>query len=201
VSSRPAPPSRPYHMRKRAEQVDETKMKIVQATVELHGTVGPAATTFMGVAERAGVTRATVYRHFKDESALFNACSSHWLAQQHPPDPSSWAKIVDPIERMRVGLSDLYRFYRSGERMLSRIYRDKAWLPEQHRVRLEMRGKQVRSVLLAAFPAAKRRRPRLRAVVGHAADFWTWRSLCVNHGLIESEAVELMVELASAAAG
>lgn len=201
MSSRPAPPSRPYHMRKRAEQVDETKMKIVQATVELHGTVGPAATTFMGVAERAGVTRATVYRHFKDESALFNACSSHWLAQQHPPDPSSWAKIVDPIERMRVGLSDLYRFYRSGERMLSRIYRDKAWLPEQHRVRLEMRGKQVRSVLLAAFPAAKRRRPRLRAVVGHAADFWTWRSLCVNHGLIESEAVELMVELASAAAG
>jgi len=201
VSSRPTPRSRPYHMRKRAEQVDETKMKIVQATVELHGTVGPAATTFMGVAERAGVTRATVYRHFKDESALFNACSSHWLAQQHPPDPSSWARIADPVERMRVGLSDLYRFYRSGEQMLSRIYRDKAWLPEQHRARLEMREEQARSLLLAAFPAARQRRPRLRAVVGHAADFWTWRSLCVDHGLIDSEAVELMVELASAAAG
>jgi AcrR family transcriptional regulator len=195
-----APRSRPYHMRKRAEQVDDTKSRIVEAAVELHGTLGPAATTFMGVAERAGVTRATVYRHFKDETALFDACSSHWLSQQQPPDPSSWAQVADPVERIRVGLTDLYGFYRSGQEMLSRIYRDKAWLPEQHRVDLEMRAEQTRALLLAAFPAAKRRRPRLRAIVGHAADFWTWRSLCVEHGLVESEAVELMVELVSAIA-
>ena len=191
--------SRPYQMRKRAQQVEGTKLKIVKAAVELHGTVGPAATTIVGVAERAGVTRATVYRHFKDETALFDACSSHWLAQRQPPDPSSWAAVADPVERMCVGLTDLYRFYRSGQQMLCKIYRDKACLPEQHRVGLEMRENE-RALLLAAFPPAKQRRPHLRAAVGHAADFWTWQSLCMEFGLIESDAVELMVELASAAA-
>jgi AcrR family transcriptional regulator len=192
--------SRPYRMRKRAKQVDGTKLRIVEAAVELHGTVGPAATTFMGVAAHAGVTRATVYRHFPDESALFDACSSHWLAQQQPPDPSTWAGVADPVERMRVGLTDLYRFYRSGQQMLSRIYRDKAWLPERHRVRLETRGEQARDLLLAAFPTAKKRQRRLRAAVGHAVDFWTWHSLCSEHGLTNPVAVELMLDLAAAAA-
>ena len=195
-----APRSRAYQMRKRAEQVDDTKLRIVEAAVELHGTVGPAATTFVGVAERAGVTRATVYRHFKDETALFDACSSHWLSQQQPPDPSSWARVADPLERMHVGLADLYRFYRSGQQMLSMIYRDRAWLPERYRVDLEMRGQQAQALLLAAFPAARQRRPRLRAVVGHAVDFWTWRSLCAEHGLTEADAVALMVQLVNVSA-
>ena len=54
-------------MRKRAEQVDQTHQRIVEAAVHLHGTVGPAATTIAGIAEQAGVTRLTVYRHFPDE--------------------------------------------------------------------------------------------------------------------------------------
>src|SRR5262245_53973304 len=67
--------SRRYTMQRRAEQVDQTRQRIIDATVQLHGTIGPAATTIAGIAEAAGVTRLTVYRHFPDEATLFEACS------------------------------------------------------------------------------------------------------------------------------
>ena len=82
-------------MRKRAEHIDQTHQRIVEAAVHLHGTVGPAATTIAGIAEQAGVTRLTVYRHFPDEVALYLACSSHWMAQRVPPDPDAWAQLAD----------------------------------------------------------------------------------------------------------
>lgn len=197
MSTGPHQRPRPYRMSRRAERIDETRLRIVAAAVELHGSVGPARTTVMGVAERAGVTRATVYRHFPDEAALFEACSAHWLRQQVPPDPSSWAQIADPLDRMRAGLADLYRFYRSGEPMLTRIYRDQTALPDNVRLGLQASNDAVRDLLLAAFAAPGRRRRRLRAALGHAVAFSTWRSLCLENGLTDQEAIGLMVDLAA----
>jgi AcrR family transcriptional regulator len=78
--------ARKYELKRRAERMAETRQRITEAAMELHGTVGPARTTVAAIAERAGVERLTVYRHFPDEQALFAACSSHW-AQDHPfPD-------------------------------------------------------------------------------------------------------------------
>jgi AcrR family transcriptional regulator len=188
-------------MHRRAERIDDTRLKIVEATVALHGTVGPAATTVMGVAEKAGVTRATVYRHFPDETALFQACSAHWLAQQVLPDPAAWAEVADPEGRVRAGLTDLYRFYRAGEQMLTRIYRDIAVLPEPNRRNLQSRDGQFGEVLLAAFPQHARRQQRLRAVLGHAVSFWTWRSLCIDNGLSDQAAVDAMAQLAMLTGG
>jgi AcrR family transcriptional regulator len=187
-------------MRKRAEQVEETRQRIVEAAVHLHGTVGPAATTIAGIAERAGVTRLTVYRHFADEDALFAACSAHWMAQQVPPDPDSWARIADPEQRLRVGLADLYRFFRGGEAMLSRVYRDMAVLPESRREGIDSLYDHYRDVLLRPFAAKGDGRRRLRAVIGHAVSFWTWRSLCIDNGLSDREAVDLMAGLVVASA-
>ncbi|HCT76120.1 MAG TPA: TetR family transcriptional regulator [Micromonosporaceae bacterium] len=182
-------------MRKRAERVDETRQRIIEATVQLHGTVGPAATTIMGIAEQAQVTRLTVYRHFPDEGTLFAACSAHWLSQRVLPDPDSWSQIADPLDRLRSGLTDLYRFYRAGESMLSWIYRDKASLPAANREFLERRDAHFRDVLIKPFVATGAQRRRLRAVLGHAVSFWTWRSLCIEHGLSNREAVEAMAAL------
>src|SRR5579863_7877318 len=128
---------RQYRMQRRAEHVDGTRQKIVDAAVALHGSIGPAATTVASVAERAGVTRATVYRHFPDDEAMFSACSSHWLSQQQPPDPAAWARIGSAEERLRFALADLYRFYRAGASMLTLIYRDIAAVPAVHRRGLE----------------------------------------------------------------
>ena len=182
-------------MQRRSENIDDTRLKIVAATVELHSTVGPAATTVMGIADKAGVTRATVYRHFPDEVSLFDACSMHWFSQQVRPAPDTWAKNADADERLRVGLTDLYRFYRNGESMLTLIYRDFAYLPAEHQLVLQNNEDHCRNVLLAAFPKPAKGEQRLRAVIGHAVSFWTWKSLCVNNQLSNRAAVEAMVGL------
>lgn len=187
-------------MRKRADHVDETHQRIVEAAAGLHGTIGPAATTIAGIAKEAGVTRLTVYRHFDDEEAIFSACSAHWLAQQVLPDPSGWARLADPVERLEAGLADLYRFYRAGVDMLTCIYRDIDDIPEQRRNQIRQRDSHFREVLLDPFVTTRARRRRLSAILGHAASFWTWRSLCIEHGLSDREARDAMTATAVAVA-
>ena len=187
-------------MRKRAEQIDHTRQRIIDAAVHLHGTVGPAETTIAGIAREAGTTRLTVYRHFADEEAIFAACSAHWMSGQVPPKPDEWAEIADPIERVRAGLTDLYRFYRDGGSMLTRIHRDLAALPTSHRQVMVERDGHHRDVLLKPFRAAAKDRRRLSAVLGHAVSFGTWRSLCIDNELSDSDAVEAMTALVAATA-
>src|SRR5919106_215329 len=81
--------TRAYRKRLRAQQEAQTRRRITEAAVKLHGTVGPARTTIKGVADEAGVQRATVYRHFPTEESLFEACSSHWRSLNPPPDPAA----------------------------------------------------------------------------------------------------------------
>jgi AcrR family transcriptional regulator len=179
-------------MRRRAEQVDQTRQRIVEATVELHGSVGPAATTIAAIADRAGVTRLTVYRHFPDEDALFGACSAHWISRQQLPDPGAWAQIGDPAARLRAGLADLYRFYRAGADMLTCLFRDFAALPEVYQHALRDREILFCGILTAPFGGTDGEHRRLRAVTGHAVSFWTWRSLCLDQGLSDAEAIDAM---------
>jgi hypothetical protein len=118
-----------------------------------------------------------------------------------PPDPASWAEQTDPLERLRVGLADLFRFYRGGDDMLRHVYGDKASLPDAHQRDLERRHEVFTEVLLVPFSATGAQRRRLRAVLGHAVDFWTWRSLCVDHGLADRDAVDILAALAALTAG
>src|SRR4029079_14762822 len=97
---------RNYRKRRRAEQEAETRLRITEAAVKLHGTVGPAKTTVSGIAQEAGVQRATVYRHFPDEEAIFAACTSHYRSLHPPPDLRRWADIEDPAERLRKALAE-----------------------------------------------------------------------------------------------
>ena len=121
--------TRGYRKTKRADDEQRTRARIVDAAEPLHGTVGPANASISAIAETAGVTRATVYRHFPDDESLFLACSGQWLSRQRLPDPSSW-KHDDPWVRLRSGLLDIYRYYRSGEPMLTMVYRDVHVVPD-----------------------------------------------------------------------
>ena len=93
-----------YELKKRAERQEETRLRIARATLELHEILGPALTTRSAIAERAGVTRPTVYSHFPDELTLGKACSSLELSDNPLPDPGPWGEIADPERRMRVAL-------------------------------------------------------------------------------------------------
>lgn len=192
---------RAYQMRARANKVDDTRQQIVEAAVRLHGTIGPAATTVSALAEEAGVTRLTVYRHFPDDADLFAACSQHWGSQQTYPDPSQWEAASDPVERLRVGLTDLYRFYADGEAMLTRIQRDRDVLPAAILEWQDSVDAHYCEVLLQRFRARGSRKTRLRALIGHATAFWTWRSLVVDQGLCSQDAVTAMVAMVRSEAG
>jgi AcrR family transcriptional regulator len=181
-------------MTKRAQQVDETRQRIVAAAVELHGSVGPANTTVSAIAELAGVTRVTVYRHFPDEDTLFGACTSHWAARQRLPDPEAWREIPSPEARAEAGLTDLYRFFHEAAPMLTLTTRDAHVVPDFVRARnQQMTGAQI-DALLQAWPPRQRTATR-RALVGHATTFATWRSLCVDQRLPQRDAVVAMTRL------
>ena len=166
--------------------------------MELHGSIGPARTTVSAVADRAGVQRTTVYRHFPDEESLFVACSAHWLAANPPPELSAWAAIGDPRERLRIALTELYGYYRRTEPMVANLVRDEhaveAMSPQMARRRAYLA--EAREVLARGSGLRGARRKRLRAALGHAIDFLTWRSLTRREGLSDAEAVELMSVLA-----
>jgi AcrR family transcriptional regulator len=191
---------RPYRKRRRAQLEEETRLRITEAAVDLHGSVGPARTSISAVADRAGVQRATVYRHFPDEQALFDACSSHWMAQHPLPDPVGWTKIEDPHERLRVALGELYEWYDRGDYMLEKTTRDLALVPALRPSMEAFRGwsDAAAEALLRGRPERGARRRRLRAAVGHALAFETWRSLVREQRLSQSDTIELMGALAAA---
>jgi AcrR family transcriptional regulator len=181
---------RPYQKAKRAEDEWRTRQRIVDAAEYLHGTLGPARTTVSAVAGRAGVTRATVYRHFPTEESLFLACSRHWLSRQRLPEPDAWRAIDDPVERLRTGLMDIYRFYRRGEQMMANIHRDTDVVPAIVASARRSREQLWLDTLLAPQPG---RRKAVQAAIAHATAFTTWQSLCRRQGLSHKAAIELML--------
>ena len=189
---------RPYRKRRRAELEEETRRRITEATVALHGTVGPARTTVSAIAERAGVQRATVYRHFPDERALIGACSAHWNAANPRPDIAGWAAVEDPDGRLRSALTELYAWYDRTEYMVERITRDAAVVEPLREAMNRAAGwyEAATGVLAEGRPGDA---ARARAAISHALAFDTWRSLVRRQGLAPEEAVELMERLASCA--
>jgi AcrR family transcriptional regulator len=187
--------TRKYDMKRRAKRQEETRRRIVEAAVELHETVGMARTTISAIAEKAGVERLTVYRHFPDERALFTACSGHWSAANPPPDPASWTQIAAPEERLRSALAEVYAYYRRTEPMLANVVRD----AQVHPITREMaepyfqHWERMRYVLATGWGVENERLALLLAALGHALDFQTWRSLARQQGLNDEQAIKVMV--------
>ncbi len=192
--------TRKYELKQRALSQAETRQRIVDATVDLHRELGPVRTTISAIAERAGVQRLTVYRHFPDDRALFGACSSQWRAAHPMPDPSAWAGLEDPSERLEAALAEIYAWFASTEEMTANVLRDipESQLMQELTAPLRQYWAEVQRVLEYGWEARGERGERLRAVIGHAIEFGTWRSLVRGHGLTDAAAAELMVRLARA---
>src|SRR5688572_19317889 len=161
---------RRYEKRARAAQEQATRMRIVDAAIELHGTVGPARTTISAIAERAGVRRATVYRHFPDERALILGCSGTFEERNPAPDPATWASTSDPAARLHVALDAIYAWYERVEPMLSSVIRDIEAVPmvkELQEGRLAYLA-GIEDGLAAGWGVRGNAAKRLRATIGLA---------------------------------
>ena len=166
----------------------------------LHQTVGPARTSVKAIAERAGVDRATVYRHFPDEQALFDACTSHYY-QRHPmPSPEHWAEITNPNERLRAALAELYVWYAETEQMLHAGIRDIEHVPAGSREAFLGYFEAVHAALMAGCRQRGRPRARVSGAIAHAINFHTWRSLVREQQLSAHEAITLTTAMVQAAA-
>lgn len=189
--------NRKYELKARARRQEQTRQRIVEAAVALHTSVGPARTTISAIAERAGVERHTVYAHFPGEDALFQACSAHWEAEHPLPDFEALAAIGDPTARLRGALGELYAWYGSVEADLAVLVRDASLVPGNAEALDEMFA-AVASFADALSQGWPRRRS-VRAAVGHALEFETWRSLVRRQGLSRTEAVDAMTRLVASA--
>ena len=186
---------RKYIKTRRAEQQDRTREKIVEAAVALHKKLGPANTSIKAIAEKAGVQRLTVYRHFPDDTSLFQACTSHYLGQHPPPNMGDWAGIQDASERNHAALLAFYRYYRSTEEMWSVAYRDIDTVKalQEPMGQFQAYLDQVRDDLLAIWNIKQADRKSLAITLRHCLRFTTWASL-KNENLSDKKIVELVMD-------
>ncbi len=180
-------------MRERAKTQDETRSRIVEAAMHLHEEVGPRATTISGVAERAGVQRLTVYRHFPDETTLFQACTAHWLTLHPPPDERLWQAIADSGKRIRTALAAFYDYYQATERMWAASHRDVADVPALQGPMAEFESfvDGVGDDLVQRVKGGAKQQRMIAATIRHGLEFTTWADL-EKRGLDNAEKVALV---------
>lgn len=194
------PDGRTYTKRKRARQEAETRRRITEAVVELHRTVGPAATTVTAVADRAGVSRVTVYNHFPTEADLVEACSAHWIEGNPPPDPAEWTDVTVGRARVEGALAALYGYYRDRAQMLGNVVRDAPRMPSLAAVM----DRRWRPYLEAVLEGLARGWPEPADPDGFvsalrlAADFHTWEVLTAD-GRDDVDAAVLATRMVEAA--
>jgi AcrR family transcriptional regulator len=184
---------RKYTLKRRAEHQANTRAKIVAAAVALHEEIGPARTTVSAIAERAGVQRLTVYRHFPDDSEILQACSSSWLEQHPPPDPAGWHAHDEAAARTHAALSGLYAYYRATQGMWCSVYRDVEEVPA---LAAALRGFEeyldgIGHDLVEHWYVGSAQRAGIEAVMAHGLRFSTWQSLSAE-GLDDEEMAGLV---------
>jgi AcrR family transcriptional regulator len=121
-------------MKRRADARDETRERIVRATMALHDEQGVATTSFADVAERAGVGPATVLRHFPTIGSLVMACGAHVAAEMRPPSQSDAARLFEGLttreSRLERLVGELDDFYCRGSMRLTKAAADRDRVPE-----------------------------------------------------------------------
>jgi AcrR family transcriptional regulator len=175
-----------YELKKRAERQQDTRRRIVEAAVALHGELGPARTSISAIAARAGVQRHTVYSHFPEELDLLRACSGLDGERTPPPDPEPLVELAAGPDRLRAGLEALYDYYERHEPMLANVLRDVEVHETTRQVVYERFGPfqaRLGEVLAEGLPGCD-------AALGVVTSFWSWRSLR-DHGLGPPAAAEI----------
>ena len=187
--------ARAYTLKRRGEQQAETRLRIVEAAVDLHGSVGPARTTLSMVAERAGVQRGTLYAHFPDERSLLMACSGLSLERSPPPDARDWRDLRGG-ERLARGLGEVYGWFAGSAQLLACVLRDAEHYPPVQEIAALRFGPVIgawHEVLGEGLAAPQ------QAMLHLALGFHSWRALA-EAGLDSETAAALMVRAIETAA-
>lgn len=189
---------RQYKMGARAEAVGKTRAAIVAAARELHAERGLAATSWDDIAERAGVSTATVYRHFPSSAELVPACAQTVFDLIQPLTPEQAAGVFAAVDRAADRFEHIARSsahcYQAGADWLHAAHRERDFLPELETAM----GVIEDSLRQLVTTAAGRRLPKAdQAVLFVLCDFPLWWSLS-SSGLSDRATEEAMVRLVHA---
>lgn len=190
-------PPRPYVQRRRAESTARTRDAILDAALALASGTSLATLTISAIAERAGVQRLTVYRHFGDEPALLAGLVARWRSRGGFPDPNAWKARHDPRQRLRGALDELYSFYERDDALLGPLLRDRGAVPALGPLLapFDAMVEEARRVLVEPWGVQGRARGWVDALVAHAVRHSTWRSLVgdsAGGGLASPDAARVM---------
>ncbi len=182
--------TRSYTKTRRADNQAETRQRIVEAAMGLHGEIGPSATTISMIAERAGVQRHTVYAHFADELSLLMACSGLHGQQNPLPAPEAWAQLASPEAKLTAALAAVYAWFAANEAMTANVLRDIETNEPLRQVTQMRFGAPLAAIYesLSGGLSAKG-----RAALTLALSFHTWRTLIRDAKMKPKDAVALMV--------
>jgi AcrR family transcriptional regulator len=170
---------RKYDMSKRAAAVARTRERIIDATRELHGEQGIAATSWDDIAARAGVGVGTVYRHFPSLDELIPACGEITMRAVALPDPAAvparLEHATEPAERIERLVREAFAIYERAAPELRAIRREADVHPRvaEDRDQLDASLNALVATALEPLDATQQDRAVARAVV----DLNTWEAL------------------------
>jgi AcrR family transcriptional regulator len=182
---------RTYRQEKRKLTTEETRQRIVEATMALHAEKGITTTTYKDIAERADVGIGTVYHHFPTYDDVVRACGARAFIITRPPTPEIFAGL-EPldrrIERLVQELFAYYERYPAFER--GRCDRDKLPVLAEGVARRE---RMIESVVREALSTIGSPDVFVRTTVA-LTDYAVYRSLTTG-GLSTQEAAAQVTEV------
>jgi AcrR family transcriptional regulator len=183
-------------MSKRAAAVARTRQRIIDATLQLHGEQGIAATSWEDIAAVAGVGVGTVYRHFPSLDELIPACGEITMQVVALPDPAMvpalFEHATEPAERVERLVRETFAIYDRAAPELRAIRRDADVHPRvaEDRDQLDASLRALVDTALGPLDATQRDRAVARAVV----DLNTWEALR-DQGLEPAESVAAISDM------
>ena len=186
---------RPYRMGARADAVAETRARIVAAGKQLHAAHGVLITSWDHIAAKAGVSTATVYRHFGSLAELVPACARSVFDVIEPPAPEDaaamFAALHTPEDRLEQLVRDTVACYGKDPGWLHAAHRERDFVPELDAA-LRIIEDSLHVLVQAAFGATLTAEDHERLFV--LCDFPFWWSLG-DRGLDRGEVEEFIVRL------
>jgi AcrR family transcriptional regulator len=143
-------------MDKRKAAVEETRQRILEATLVLHAEKGIFGTSWQDIAKRADVSVGTVYKHFPSLEELVPACGELMYAITRPPSledaPRIFAEAYSLEERVGRLVEELFAFYERGAPYIETDFQERR-LPEVQEWEAYMRATIEGLVREALLPA------------------------------------------------
>ena len=104
----------------------ERSLEILDAAVETFAAKGYAQTDVQEIADRVGIGKGTVYRHFGNKEALFLAAVKHARDKLIDAVDAVQDTAADPLAQLRTCMTAILRFFDSHSEIVELLIEERA---------------------------------------------------------------------------